>query len=209
MKIKEHADKVRNILANKARNIIRHWLIIAVALMLIMLLIYSQSIEEASIILNNKITGYTLGYVRQAVPQEQKAKVCPTIEPLICEGDKLFSQRLTPECDVSKRLVQTCDGGCVDGECVKSLVGQAARVLQLDKEELQRCNNDTVCDQFENYEVCPNDCSSGSQDWLCDGQEDKICDPDCVNKNDDMDCMSFWRKVLIAIKKWLFEAPVE
>jgi len=53
---------------------------------------------------------------------------------------------------------------------------------------MQYCNFNTVCDQGENYNKCPNDCLSGSLDGLCDRKWDTVCDPDCYRK-DDNDCL--------------------
>jgi len=48
------------------------------------------------------------------------------------------------------------------------------------------CGNN-VCEDHESYESCTKDCSSGSKDDFCDGIDDGICDPDCIQKN-DADC---------------------
>lgn len=39
----------------------------------------------------------------------------------------------------------------------------------------------------ENYKNCEQDCPSGSKDNFCDKVKDKICDPDCTEK-EDVDC---------------------
>lgn len=51
------------------------------------------------------------------------------------------------------------------------------------------CNQNKQCetDKLENYQNCPEDCSSGSQDGICDLIRDSICDPDC-DKGADIDC---------------------
>ncbi len=50
------------------------------------------------------------------------------------------------------------------------------------------CGDDT-CGLLENYSVCPQDCPSGGFDEYCDGMEDGVCDPDCVElREHDPDC---------------------
>jgi hypothetical protein len=49
------------------------------------------------------------------------------------------------------------------------------------------CNRDKICNGFENYLSCPEDCPSGSRDNYCDKILDGICDPDCA-KEVDIDC---------------------
>ncbi len=53
-----------------------------------------------------------------------------------------------------------------------------------------RCNENGVCekDLVENYFNCPEDCSSGSEDNVCDLIEDGVCDPDCF-EGVDPDCV--------------------
>ncbi len=50
------------------------------------------------------------------------------------------------------------------------------------------CNQNQVCEPAysENYENCPADCSSGSEDGMCDLVSDGVCDPDCTVA--DTDC---------------------
>lgn len=50
------------------------------------------------------------------------------------------------------------------------------------------CNNDSVCNNYENFISCPKDCPSGSKDRYCDKVFDKICDPDCA-RDVDVDCL--------------------
>ncbi len=52
------------------------------------------------------------------------------------------------------------------------------------------CNLDGDCDREfgENYIYCPDDCSTGIEDSICDGARDGICDPDCIEY--DSDCGS-------------------
>ena len=52
-----------------------------------------------------------------------------------------------------------------------------------------QCQEDGVCNTSirENSLNCPNDCSTGEEDDLCDRQEDDKCDPDCLTELDP-DC---------------------
>ncbi|MBT3464614.1 hypothetical protein HOD20_01370 [archaeon] len=52
------------------------------------------------------------------------------------------------------------------------------------------CNENKICEGFENYFGCPNDCSSGSKDNVCDRIEEGICDLDCYNGINDNDCLN-------------------
>jgi len=48
---------------------------------------------------------------------------------------------------------------------------------------------DGACGTGENYGNCPIDCPSGSRDGYCDGVEDRVCDPECVEEGGpDSDC---------------------
>jgi len=51
------------------------------------------------------------------------------------------------------------------------------------------CNQNKQCeaDKLENYQSCPDDCPSGSQDGICDLVRDGKCDPDCYEEA-DIDC---------------------
>ena len=52
------------------------------------------------------------------------------------------------------------------------------------------CNNNGICDNYENYFSCMNDCHSGSNDGTCDKVKDGICDPDCAIPSYDPDCIT-------------------
>jgi hypothetical protein len=41
------------------------------------------------------------------------------------------------------------------------------------------CNQNNICEENENFLNCPHDCSSGSEDGICDLVNDGISDPDC------------------------------
>jgi putative hemolysin len=62
---------------------------------------------------------------------------------------------------------------------------EVTELMELSFEETS-CGDGT-CGIPENYETCPEDCPSGSQDGYCDGIEDGICDPDCESGLDP-DC---------------------
>src|SRR3989344_1458177 len=49
------------------------------------------------------------------------------------------------------------------------------------------CNNDQMCDNFENYYSCEADCPNSGQDNTCQSEENGICDPDCA-EGIDIDC---------------------
>lgn len=49
------------------------------------------------------------------------------------------------------------------------------------------CNKNDICESFENYLSCPDDCASGSKDNYCDKILDGVCDPDCAEEV-DIDC---------------------
>ena len=121
-----------------------------------------------------------------------------------------MKQTMDPDkCVVSKRLVETCTGGCVDGECSqkpKDLTGHAIQVTKPELEVTEECNNNFICETGENYGNCNNDCPSGSPDNYCDGVEDDICDPDC-SQDSDKDCGGAWSRFVGWIKSWLFGAP--
>ena len=47
------------------------------------------------------------------------------------------------------------------------------------------CNEDNICDGFENYYTCPLDCDVNAEDDTCITFDDNLCDPDCFY---DVDC---------------------
>lgn len=51
------------------------------------------------------------------------------------------------------------------------------------------CSPDRNCDKAENYLNCPQDCSTGASDGICNPIQDLICDLDCT-KGADSDCKS-------------------
>ena len=65
------------------------------------------------------------------------------------------------------------------------------RVSQLMGLELRETTcGDGKCLVAENAQVCPADCPSGGADEFCDGNSDRICDPDCVEAElPDPDCV--------------------
>ena len=82
---------------------------------------------------------------------------------------------------------QTC-GSCT--VCVMPDQRQV-RVSQLMGLELRETTcGDGKCLVAENAQVCPADCPSGGADEFCDGNRDRICDPDCVEAElPDPDCV--------------------
>jgi len=61
--------------------------------------------------------------------------------------------------------------------------------LLLRKEIPKQCNENGKCDAGETYYSCPNECSSGAADGICNKAKDGECDPDCA-KGADKDCSS-------------------
>lgn len=61
--------------------------------------------------------------------------------------------------------------------------------LSINVAQFKNCG-DGACDEFENYSICPLDCSSGSFDNYCDAMLDGLCDIDCLDdvSNPDRDC---------------------
>ena len=62
------------------------------------------------------------------------------------------------------------------------------------------CNFNSVCDSFENYQTCLQDCKSGSADNYCDQKQEGTCDPDCTPE-EDLDCKKprSWSWLLIVL----------
>ncbi len=74
-----------------------------------------------------------------------------------------------------------------DGKCEEYCV--INKIIDKDCEEQKKtigCG-DSVCEGFESYKNCPEDCPSGSKDGYCDRVNDLICDPDC-KAGEDPDC---------------------
>ena len=60
-------------------------------------------------------------------------------------------------------------------------------VMDIDVSSFADTCGNKICEPYESYENCPNDCKSGNKDGFCDGVKDGICDPDCTQK-EDSDC---------------------
>ena len=60
-------------------------------------------------------------------------------------------------------------------------------VMDIDVSSFADTCGNKICEPYESYENCPQDCKSGAKDGFCDGVKDGICDPDCTQK-DDSDC---------------------
>ena len=62
-------------------------------------------------------------------------------------------------------------------------------VMDIDASSFADTCSNKVCEPYESYENCPQDCKSGAKDGFCDGAKDGICDPDCPVKS-DADCIN-------------------
>ena len=60
-------------------------------------------------------------------------------------------------------------------------------VIDLDVSSFAETCGNKICEPYESYENCPQDCKSGAKDDFCDRVKDSICDPDCAQK-EDTDC---------------------
>ena len=58
-------------------------------------------------------------------------------------------------------------------------------ILGESNEIIITCTPDNACSENENYLNCPEDCSTGATDGICNPIRDNICDGDCI---DDPDC---------------------
>ncbi len=72
---------------------------------------------------------------------------------------------------------------CIDNE--NKEIQEPTKLMNLNFKE-SVCG-DNVCNVGENFEICPKDCKSGSEDGYCDGIKDNICDLDC-KLIEDLDC---------------------
>lgn len=66
--------------------------------------------------------------------------------------------------------------------------------------QLNICNYDGKCEEFENFYTCPKDCPSATKDNVCDALIDEKCDPDCP-KEVDLDCNPQLKERAIELKK--------
>lgn len=62
-----------------------------------------------------------------------------------------------------------------------------SKVMDIDVASFANTCGNKICEDYESYESCTRDCSSGSADDFCDEVTDGICDPDCYGKA-DADC---------------------
>jgi putative hemolysin len=80
------------------------------------------------------------------------------------------------------------------GSCTVCVLpeGGEVRVSQLMGLHLRETTcGDGKCHVNENSVLCPADCPSGGLDEFCDGNADRICDPDCVEAElPDPDCLA-------------------
>jgi len=73
------------------------------------------------------------------------------------------------------------------GERYAKVYYNGSEKLSLDLQS-ELCNNNSKCDNFENYYSCPRDCSVCAKDDICASVSfDGCCDPDCPDRL-DMDC---------------------
>ena len=70
----------------------------------------------------------------------------------------------------------------IDLSTYETLTGSSNELIVL-------CNPDKACSERENYLNCPEDCTTGAKDGICNPINDGICDVDCT-KNADSDCKS-------------------
>ncbi len=73
---------------------------------------------------------------------------------------------------------------------------QNSKIIDLDVTSFSDTCGNKICEPYESYESCTNDCASGSKDDFCDGIDDGICDPDCTISY-DADCASPEEKINI------------
>lgn len=69
---------------------------------------------------------------------------------------------------------------------VRMLVKKGDKIL-LDFDFKELCNHNGICDKYEDFLSCPEDCPLNKEDGLCYNKFDGICDPDC-GKGVDPDC---------------------
>lgn len=64
-----------------------------------------------------------------------------------------------------------------------------SKIMDIDVSSFANTCGNKICEAYESYESCKEDCHSGAKDDFCDGAKDGICDPDCPPKLDP-DCQS-------------------
>ena len=62
-----------------------------------------------------------------------------------------------------------------------------SKIMDIDVSSFADTCGNKVCEAYESYESCKEDCHSGGKDNFCDGVKDGICDPECSSKL-DADC---------------------
>lgn len=63
----------------------------------------------------------------------------------------------------------------------------SSKVMDIEVSSFADTCGNKICEDYESYESCTKDCSSGSKDDFCDSVKDGVCDPDCNSKTDS-DC---------------------
>ncbi len=112
-------------------------------------------------------------------------EVTTSTEYVLCNGDGICNgEENYANCRTD------CPSGGKDGYCDGMTDGRCDPDCYRNTDPDCLCNNNGVCETgFENRGNCPLDCPSGSLDRFCDGEKDKICDPDCNNNASlDPDC---------------------
>lgn len=74
-----------------------------------------------------------------------------------------------------------------------------SKIMDIDVSSFADTCGNKICEPYESYEICPNDCPSGSKDDFCDKVNDGICDPDCSLKT-DADCIEKEDNETVAIQ---------
>ena len=68
-----------------------------------------------------------------------------------------------------------------------TIISDSDTFLSIDVNHFAETCNNEICEEHENFNICPEDCSSGKNDGYCDKELDYTCDPDCT-ANEDLDC---------------------
>ena len=76
-----------------------------------------------------------------------------------------------------------------EGNYVNIINNESQIILSIDVSKYKGCIVDGVCSDEERQENCPADCESGVIDDYCDMVSDGICDPDCTENDNDLDCI--------------------
>lgn len=142
---------------------------------------YQDEMISVRLIIDNPTNEDFRGKISFIVAQKEKENIAIPIEydinvPKGKEYIKIFdTKEKEGEYSVIINLIDI-NGMIVDSQRLEFMVLLGEK----------KCKIDGFCIGDENYGTCPNDCKSGMKDNYCDMVIDKICDPDCENK--DLDC---------------------